>query len=75
MHIDKNRNAPKKRTPAPLPPDDGPEDMELTIRKKSAAPLNLTGGLFDETAKKRFGGIDTRPSAFEKGTLFPTETE
>ncbi|MDR2770515.1 MAG: hypothetical protein LBB57_00595, partial [Clostridiales Family XIII bacterium] len=69
------RNVPKKPAPASLPPDDGPEDMELTIPMKPAPPLNLSAGLFDEEAKKRFGGLNARPSAFERGTLFHTETE
>jgi hypothetical protein len=55
------------------PPDDGPEDMELTVVRKRADALNAAGNAFDALAKTRFGGIDTRASVFEKGALFRTE--
>jgi hypothetical protein len=68
------RDAAKKPNKPPSP-DDGPEDMELTLRRAPADALNFTGNAFDSLAKKRFGGINTRPSAFEKGALFRTEKE
>jgi hypothetical protein len=70
---EKQRNVPRNPAPAKPLPDDGPEDMELTLPMKAAAPLNVMGNAFDEETKKRFKGINTRASVFKKGTLFHTE--
>ncbi|MDR1573634.1 MAG: hypothetical protein LBS24_04945 [Clostridiales Family XIII bacterium] len=65
---------PKPAKPASSPsPDDGPEDMELTVVRKRGEALDTAGNAFDTLVKTRFGGIDTRMSAFEKGALFRTE--
>jgi hypothetical protein len=65
------------KTPAqparPPSPDDGPEDMELTIQRKPSAALNAADNVFGEIAKERFGGINTNASVFEKGTVFHAE--
>ncbi|MDR1069362.1 MAG: hypothetical protein LBL37_01045 [Gracilibacteraceae bacterium] len=61
--------APLSRTP---PPDDGPEDMELTIPRLAPQPLNLADSVFDAAERERFQGINSRPSVFAKGTLFQT---
>jgi hypothetical protein len=66
------RNAVKKPNRQPSP-DDGPEDMELTLRKNPVDALNSADNAFDALAKKRFGGINTKPSVFEKGALFRTD--
>jgi hypothetical protein len=72
MQKDEITKAPARpaRTPSP---DEGPDDMELTVQRKPAAALNIASGLFDEAAKERFGGINTQSSVFEKGTVFHTE--
>jgi hypothetical protein len=58
--------------PVKAPPDDGPEDMELTIPRQSADALNIAGNAFDAKTKERFGGLNAENSVFEKGTLFRT---
>jgi hypothetical protein len=75
MNVDEKRNVPKNPAPARPLPDDGPEDMELSLTREPAAPVNKRGSLFDEEAKRRFGGINTAASVFEKGALFHTETD
>jgi hypothetical protein len=47
--------------------------MDLTVHKNPAKALDIAENAFDALAKKRFGGINTRASAFDKGTLFHTE--
>ncbi|MDR1603820.1 MAG: hypothetical protein LBS10_03390 [Gracilibacteraceae bacterium] len=55
------------------PPDDSPEDMELTIPRQSRDALNLEGSMFDTNAQKRFQGINRQGSVFEKGSVFHPE--
>jgi hypothetical protein len=61
------------RAARPPSPDDGPDDMELTVKRKPAAAINAADNLFGEIAKERFGGINTQDSVFEKGAVFHTE--
>lgn len=49
-----------------------PEDMELTIPAPPLQALNRTAGVFDESAKKMWSGINTAPSVFERGAVFRT---
>ncbi|MDR1321822.1 MAG: hypothetical protein LBK56_10425 [Gracilibacteraceae bacterium] len=56
--------------PSRTPPDDGPEDMELTIPRRAPQPLNLADSVFDAAERERYQGINSRPSVFAKGTLF-----
>jgi hypothetical protein len=58
--------------PVKAPPDDGPEDMDLTIPRQSTDALNSAGSVFDTKTKERFGGLNAEASVFEKGTLFRT---
>ncbi|MDR1247210.1 MAG: hypothetical protein LBK57_09315 [Clostridiales Family XIII bacterium] len=72
MQKDEITKAPARQTRPPSP-DDGPDDMELTVQRKPRVAINTASGLFGETAKERSGGINTRNSVFEKGTVFHTE--
>ena len=49
-----------------------PEDMELTIPAIPMAPLNNSPDLFDAAAQKKWSGLNTAPSVFEKNALFNT---
>jgi hypothetical protein len=73
MLIKKEKREIPLKTPQ-APPDDGPEDMELTIPRQSRDALNIEGSMFDADAKKRFQGINKQGSAFEKGSVFHTDS-
>ena len=36
-------------------------------------PLNTAKSVFDEGMEKRFGGINTQPSVFDRGAVFRTK--
>jgi predicted metalloenzyme YecM len=64
---------PKMPTTVPDFPEDGPEDMELTIPHKPVETINAANNIFDKDAKTVFRGIDTKTSVFEKSALFRTD--
>jgi hypothetical protein len=56
--------------PPGTPPDDGPEDMELTAARPVSRPLNAADSVFTGMERGSFRGINTQPSVFARGTLF-----
>ena len=52
-----------------------PEDMELTIPAIPMQPLNSSPDLFDASAQKKWSGLNTAPSVFEKSALFKIESD
>jgi len=57
-----------KARSAPTPPPDMEEEMEL----RPFAPINTDVSIFDRGIEKRFGGINTAPSIFDKKATFHT---
>jgi hypothetical protein len=51
--------------------NDTPEEIEIKIeRPVMEASLDRMGSVFNETARKNFGGINSASSVFAKGTQF-----
>ncbi|MDR2163807.1 MAG: hypothetical protein LBO70_07730 [Clostridiales Family XIII bacterium] len=76
MGTDEKRGAiqqPNKPTTFPTFPEDGPEDMEITIERKPAEALNDTRSIFDKDARALSEGLDTKRSAFDKSAIFRTD--
>ncbi|MCL1806947.1 MAG: hypothetical protein FWG31_04520 [Oscillospiraceae bacterium] len=61
---------PKKKRP----PDED-EETDLTLDLPAFLPLDTAGNIFDRDAAKRFGGINTDPSVFDRQALFTIKTE
>lgn len=60
-----------KRQRDRLPPPD--EETEEELDRPRFVPLNQAKSAFENGVGKAFGGINTAPSAFERGTVFHTE--
>jgi hypothetical protein len=76
MSTDKKPGAiPQPNIPTTFPtfPEDGPEDMEMTIQRKPAEAINDTRSVFDKDAQAHLEGLDTKSSVFDKGAVFRTE--
>jgi hypothetical protein len=50
------------------------EEIDIRIEKPREELLNRTRSAFEGALEKRFGGINTAPSVFEKGVLFQTDS-
>lgn len=60
-----------KRQKQNLPPPD--EETEEELDRPRFVPLDRTKSAFENGTDKTFGGINTAPSVFERGTVFHTE--
>jgi hypothetical protein len=65
---------PPAPTVEPVVPDDGPEDMELTVPRKPAAAVNRAKDVFGEDAKNISKGVNSRESVFDRGAVFRTDS-
>ena len=54
-----------------LPPE-SPDEVEVEMELPHYAPLNTSKSFFDEGLEKRFGGINTAPSVFDRSAVFHT---
>ncbi len=54
-----------------IPPAD--EEMEAELEHPRFVPLNQRKNVFDDSAGKTFGGINTAPSVFERQAAIHTE--
>jgi hypothetical protein len=50
--------------------NDEPEDMDETIPMPAFGPINEEGSVFDTDAKKKFSGLNSRPSVFDQSAVF-----
>jgi hypothetical protein len=66
--VEPNKNKPE-------PDQNEEEEIDIRIEKPREELLNLTSSVFDGGIKKRFGGINTDSSIFEKGVLFNTNND
>ena len=48
------------------PGDEDESGLEMTIEAPAFHPLNTDKSVFDRDGEKRFGGINTRPSVFDR---------
>jgi hypothetical protein len=71
----KKKEAPKipSRQAKPRSPDDGPDDMELTVQRRPAAALNAADSVFGAATKEWVRGVNTRGSVFDETALFRTK--
>ncbi|MPM42679.1 hypothetical protein SDC9_89348 [bioreactor metagenome] len=51
-----------------------PDEVELLEERPALPSINTAGSVFDRRTAKRFGGINTAPSVFERGAVFHTRT-
>ena len=54
-----------------LPPE-SPDEVEVEMELPHYASLNTSKSVFDEGLEKRFGGINTAPSVFDRSAVFHT---
>ena len=60
-----------KRQKQNVPPPE--EELEEEMEFPHLAPLNETRSIFDVSADKRFGGINTAPSVFDRQSAIHTD--
>lgn len=58
-------------TRKPTPPPDSETEEELMHRPFE--PLNKAASIYDRDKERRFGGINTAPSIFDRGATFHTD--
>ena len=54
-----------------LPPEN-PDEVEIPMELPLHQPLNTAKSVFDEGLERRFGGINTAPSIFDRTAVFHT---
>ncbi len=59
-----------KRQKRNLPPPD--EETEEEMERPRFTALNVAKNAFDADAENTFGGINTAPSVFDRGSVFRT---
>lgn len=69
--LEQNRRIAAKKHP-PAPPDD---EMEDELAFAPFAPLDTAVSIYDRGCGKRFGGINTAPSVFDRKALFHSKPE
>jgi hypothetical protein len=57
------------------PYQDEPDEVEITVERERSEPINSSASKFDRDTVKKFGGINTAPSVFEKYTVFRVTTD
>lgn len=68
MDVKKQRQERARR----LPPED-PDQVEIEMDQPHYAPINTAKSIFNEGLEKRFGGINTAPSVFDRTAVFQTK--
>lgn len=71
MILDKKKQQEQRRRSMPEEPDEVEIEMELPRYE----PINAAKSVFDEGLEKRFGGINTAPSVFDRSAVFRTKKE
>lgn len=64
----KKKQQEKRRRLEPEEPDEVEIEMELPRYE----PINAAKSVFDDGLEKRFGGINTAPSVFDRSAVFRT---
>lgn len=67
MDVKKKQREDRRR----LPPEE-PDEVEISMELPLHQPLNTAKSVFDEGLEKRFGGINTAPSVFDRSAVFHT---
>lgn len=65
-----NQRRAKEQEKAKLPPPE--DDMEEEMNFPKFVAINSAKSIFDDSADKTFGGINTAPSVFDKHTAIKT---
>ena len=52
-----------------------PDEVEIMMERPLSESLDTASGIYDKDMEKRFGGINTAPSVFDKKTLFRVPPE
>ncbi len=71
MIRDKKQQQERRRRLTPEEPD----EVEIELELPRYEPLNAAKSVFDEGLEKRFGGINTAPSVFDRTAVFRTKKE
>ena len=71
MIRDKKQQQERRRRLTPEEPD----EVEIELELPRYEPLNAAKSVFDEGLEKRFGGINTAPSVFDRTAVFHTKKE
>ena len=71
MIRDKKQQQERRRRLTPEEPD----EVEIELELPRYEPLNAAKSVFDEGREKRFGGINTAPSVFDRTAVFRTKKE
>jgi hypothetical protein len=58
--------------PARRNPDDDDVEIDIRIEKPRAESIDSARDVFEKDREKRFGGINSMPSALSRGVLFKT---
>lgn len=67
--LEQQRRLKREKRAVPPPDEETEEEMELP----RFAPLNLRKDVFDGSAERTFGGVNTAPSVFDRKAVFHTE--
>ena len=54
-------------------PPEYDDEVEIEMELPRHMPLNTAKSVFDEGMEKRFGGINTQSSVFDRGAVFRTK--
>lgn len=65
----------RERTHHPPNPEDGPDEMDITMEKPVLESLDTAKSIFDEGLERRFGGINTAPSLFDRTAVFHSKKQ
>ena len=69
--LEKNRRIEQQRRRRRM--DEEPEDMEEELPHPPYVALDRAKSVFDRGADKRWGGINTAPSVFDRQAVFKTK--
>lgn len=71
LDVKKQQNLKEQISRQPYPDD----DVEMMMGLPKMAPFNTAKSVFDQGEEKRFGGINTEKSVFDRSAVFQTKQE
>jgi hypothetical protein len=70
-----NKEIKKAEKPANRKADDDDFEIDIRIERPHTEPIDRARDIFGKDQDKRFGGINSAPSALSKGVLFKPNAE
>ena len=71
--LDRMIDVKKKQRDQQQKPPEYDDEVEVEMEMPRHMPLNTAKSVFDEGLEKRFGGINTQSSVFDRGAVFRTK--